>query len=240
VSDHFLLLGGHRQSEQDRHSWFIPIFSYHNYGSLADMPEKNTDYRLSGRKFWCLPFCWYANQCQLRPSRHPVVKTNHSELSTVAESQPVESEEKPKPRPVREYTFKHGAFPLWSYSDTRTPDTGSSTVKGAVLGLVYDYKHELGPDPTTKSGATNDYTRARVCWRLWHYERLNGNTSLDVFPTFTYDSKTNGFTKSSFLWRFFRYERSPGSTPALDVLFIPLSRPKTAASPSERAVKSRP
>ena len=78
--------------------------------------------------------------------------------------------------------------------------------------------------PGVRPVATNDYTRSRVLWRLWHYERLNGNVSVDVFPSFTYDRKTDGFKKVSFLWRGFRYERAPDGSRKLDVLFVPLKR----------------
>ncbi|HSU53326.1 MAG TPA: hypothetical protein VLT36_04635 [Candidatus Dormibacteraeota bacterium] len=129
--------------------------------------------------------------------------------------------------------------PIYSYSHSQSSDRGR-TVKASVLGFLYDYKHELGPGSSKKPAVTNDYTRARICWRLWHYERLNGNVSVDVFPSFTYDSKTNGFTKTSFLWRLFRYESSPGATPALDVLFVPVSRPQVKASNTEAMQSSIP
>ena len=61
-------------------------------------------------------------------------------------------------------------------------------------------------------------------WRLWHYEKLNGDVSVDVFPSFTYDRKTDGFKKVSFLWRFFRYEREANGETKVDALFIPLKR----------------
>jgi hypothetical protein len=228
VSDHFLLLGGHRQSQKDRHSWFLPIFSYHNYGSLAAAPEKPAEFRQYGREFWCLPWCWFENLYETHPSRRQTFNTNLSDPVGESQSQSAQTEPTNRTRITKEYSFKNGVFPFWSYSHRQTPERGASTVKGSALLLLYDYKHELGPNASAKPGTTNDYTRARVCWRLWHYERLNGNVSLDVFPTFTYDSKTNGFTKTSFLWRLFRYERAPGSTPALDVLFIPLARPRSA------------
>ena len=61
-------------------------------------------------------------------------------------------------------------------------------------------------------------------WRLWHYERLNGNVSVDVFPSFTYDRKTDGLKKVSFLWRGFRYERAPDGSRKIDILFVPVKR----------------
>src|SRR5262249_12429966 len=126
---------------------------------------------------------------------------------------------------VRKYSRKNGAFPFWTHGVETTPAEGKETVTGSLLLLLYDYKHEVEPaPPSAAGGATNDYTRARVLWRLWHYERLNGNVSVDVFPTFTYDHKTDGFSKTSFLWRLFRYEHAARGGTKLDVLFIPLRR----------------
>jgi hypothetical protein len=87
--------------------------------------------------------------------------------------------------------------------------------------LLYDHKHEK--NPATKDEPTTDYVRRRILWRLWHYERLNGDVSIDIFPAITYDTKTNGFHKVSFLWRLFRYEKGPKGK-KLDLLFIPLIR----------------
>jgi hypothetical protein len=65
--------------------------------------------------------------------------------------------------------------------------------------------------------------RSRVLWRLWHYERSNGDVSVDIFPAITYDTKTNGFKSASFLWRCFRYERGKDGK-KLDLLFVPIMR----------------
>jgi hypothetical protein len=125
---------------------------------------------------------------------------------------------------VREYTCRNSSFPFWSYVAKSTPAKDISKVEGSVGVLLYDYRHEVGPARGTKSGGTNDYTRARVLWRLWHYERLNGDVSVDVFPAITYDRKTDGYKKTSFLWRFYRYERAAAGSRKLDLLFIPLMR----------------
>jgi hypothetical protein len=125
---------------------------------------------------------------------------------------------------VRDYTRSHGIFPLWEYTSQSTPAEGVSRLDTSVLLWLYDYKREAGPLTGAGPVVTNDYTRSRVLWRLWHYERLNGDVSVDVFPSFTYDHKTDGFKKISFLWRGFRYERDPAGNRKLDVLFIPLQR----------------
>jgi hypothetical protein len=125
---------------------------------------------------------------------------------------------------VRTYQRKGGFFPLWSYSRQTTPAESTTHVTGSCLVRLYDYKHEFEPATRGKPGGTNDYTRARVLWRLWHYERQNGDVSVDVFPAFTYDHKADGFRKVSFLWRFYRNERAPTGGRKVDVLFVPVKR----------------
>jgi hypothetical protein len=125
---------------------------------------------------------------------------------------------------IRDYSRKHGVFPLWSYATSSTPVRNKSQMKGSVGVLLYDCRHEVGPSPGEKSGILNDYTRACVLWRLWHYERRNGNVSVDVFPSISYDRKTDGFRRISCLWRFYRYERAADGRKKLDVLFVPLMR----------------
>ena len=68
------------------------------------------------------------------------------------------------------------------------------------------------------------YKKRALLWRFWHWEELNGDVSLDVFPGFTYDSKKNSHTKTSFLWRFFRYERDSGKNTSIDIFFLPVWR----------------
>ena len=88
----------------------------------------------------------------------------------------------------------------------------------ALLGILYN--HEYRADRMKGES----HARHRVLWKLWDWERANGDVSLDVFPGFTYDSKTNGYAKTSFLWRFFRYENNPEKGTAADFLFIPVWR----------------
>ena len=94
---------------------------------------------------------------------------------------------------------------------------------------VVSCKRQSGAAP---DGAGRDYTRKRLLWRLWHYEKLNGDVSVDAFPAVTYDSRKDGFRKVSFLWRVFRYERGAESR-KLDILFLPppVLRGGTARSP---------
>ena len=119
-------------------------------------------------------------------------------------------------------------FPLWSYDRTRGVmfdlPSGEKTLDAekedfALLWFLYDYRRESVPEES------HEYARRRVLWRLYHYERLNGDESTDVFPAITYDRRQDGYRKFSFLWRLFRYERDPEKGTKLDVLFIPLRRP---------------
>ena len=119
-------------------------------------------------------------------------------------------------------------FPLWSHGRKRAVmfdlDSGAKTLDAekedfSLLWLLYDYKRESVPQED------HEYARRRVLWRLYHYERLNGDESTDVFPAITYDRRKDGYRKFYLLWRLFRYERDPEKGTKLDVLFIPLRRP---------------
>ena len=119
-------------------------------------------------------------------------------------------------------------FPLWSYGKKRSVmfdiDSGAKTLDAehedfSALLFLYDYKRESVPQEY------HEYVRRRVLWRLYHYEKLNGDESTDVFPAITYDRRKDGYRKFSFLWRLFRYERDPEKGTSLDVLFLPLRRP---------------
>ena len=101
----------------------------------------------------------------------------------------------------------------------RTKESDEETTDVSLLVWLYNYSRE-----TSRMDA-DTYTQHRVLWRLWDWERKNGDVSLDVFPGFTYDSKTDGYVKTSFFWRLFRYEKDPKKGTNLDLLFIPLCRP---------------
>ena len=124
-------------------------------------------------------------------------------------------------------TVSGGLFPLWStdaqletkLDGTRqTEDSGSS-----LLFALYDTKRKFktAADAASKP---SDYERRRILWRLWHYEKRNGDVSVDVFPAITYDTHTDGFRKTSFLWRLYRYEKHSDGGVDFDLLFLPLKR----------------
>ncbi|HEY5621157.1 MAG TPA: hypothetical protein VIR77_01010 [Pontiella sp.] len=111
--------------------------------------------------------------------------------------------------------------PLWTSTVNDQVSEGERTEESALLMLLYDRLHEQA----TGEEARN-YLRRRVLWRLYHYEKLNGDVSVDMMiPGVTIDSYKSGYFKCSLLWRLFRYEKDPenGKT-ELDLLFIPLRR----------------
>ena len=90
--------------------------------------------------------------------------------------------------------------------------------EASFLCWLYEYEREYD------RMKDDEYARHRVLWKLWDWEEVNGEVTLDVFPGFTYDSKKNGYSKTSFLWRFFRHEYHPEKGRAIDLLFIPIWR----------------
>lgn len=112
---------------------------------------------------------------------------------------------------------KERLFPLWRHELLEDFEESKREESSAWLLALSDSRTEKQTD--------RDYTRRRILWRLWHYEKLNGDSSVDVFPGITIDSYVNGYRKVSVLWRLFRYEKDPetGKTKA-DFLFIPVSR----------------
>ncbi len=114
-------------------------------------------------------------------------------------------------------------FPIWRTEQSEGVDAGWLRSEGHLLLILYDYKHEVGSG-LFKARSEYDYLRRRVLFRLYHYERLNGVTSTDIFPAITIDrNPVAGKYKVSFLWRLFRYERTPEKLD-IDLLFIPLRR----------------
>ena len=87
----------------------------------------------------------------------------------------------------------------------------------ALFGLVWSSRDE-------KIAGEHEYSKRALFWRLWHYETLNGDSTTDIFPFITCDSKKNGYRKTSFLWRFFRYENDPEKGKKVDLFFIPVWR----------------
>jgi hypothetical protein len=200
--DGTILWGRYWRHGEKSGSGLIPFYGYENFGTVPeDVASEKRDYRRYGKRFWSLPACWYRNETTLQRKRDP--------QSRVASST------------VQRHVKKHGVFPLWHYGRSEWSHSNRKDVGGSVLLLLYDYQRKVRDEDATHE--RDDYTRARVLWRLWHYERVNGNVSVDVFPAITYDRKTDGFKKLSFLWRFFRYEKGPEGK-KIDLLFVPVIR----------------
>ena len=88
---------------------------------------------------------------------------------------------------------------------------------GIFCNFFWHSKHEASKG--------HEYDMKSILWRFWHYEKLNGDVTVDSFPFFTYDSKTNGYSKTSLLWRLFRNEYDPKEDKRkVDVLFVPVWR----------------
>jgi hypothetical protein len=122
---------------------------------------------------------------------------------------------------VELHSKKHSIGPLWESSLSEDLVSDQSLKTTSLLGILYDTRREEG-DPENPD---HEYVRKRVLWRLFHYEKLNGDKSTDIFPAVTIDSYKNGYKKVSVFWRLFRYEKDPETgSKKLDLLFIPLKR----------------
>jgi len=179
----------------------FPFYSYRNRGPLDSEVPAGQNWATFGTSGRVLLLGSFRNEVHVLPEWRPG------------------QDRKTKPRLVRSHVRSNGVFPLWSFESRETKGTDELLKKGSVLLLLADYKREI--DRLADTGELNDYTRSRVLWRLWHYERINGKVSVDM-PGITYDSRPDGFRKFSFLWRVFRYEKGPEGT-KLDVI-IPLVR----------------
>ncbi len=121
---------------------------------------------------------------------------------------------------VTRYSKNQYVFPVWQRNVKDDVAAGKRLEDSSLLGLLYDTLHEQ-----EAGKEQHDYLRRRILWRLWHYEKLNGDVSVDAFPGITVDSYKNGYHKTSFLWRLFRYENDPETgRKKLDLLFIPFRR----------------
>ena len=88
---------------------------------------------------------------------------------------------------------------------------------GLLCNFFWHSKHEASKG--------HEYDMKSILWRFWHYEKLNGDVTVDSFPFFTYDSKTNGYSKTSLCWRLFRNEYDPKTDKrSVDFLFVPVWR----------------
>jgi hypothetical protein len=207
-----ILWGGYDGDARTGASGLFPIYHYRNQGAIGAAIAGNARYGDFGKDFWSLPACWYRNQAQVRPEYAAASSSQFDPRAKLATPTNI----------VTTRVRAHGFFPLWSYSAHETAKKGSLDVDASLLLWLYDYQHKVNP-VAGQPGATNDYVRSRVLWRVWHHERTNGDVSVDLFPGITYDRKRDGFKKVSFLWRLFRYENGKDGR-KLDLLYIPVVR----------------
>ncbi len=193
----FLWAFSHRKG-QTSHSIFFPFYGYDNRGPITKEPPVQTQATTQGSDFLCLPWCW------------------RTDLRTVS------AVNKKTAQVAYKDEYSHGAFPLWSYTQ-ETSSVGRLKESGSLLLMLYDTRHEITPQSDAPAGK-NDYQRRRVLWHAWHYEKLNGDVSVDCLPGITYDAKADGFRQYSWLWRLYRWQRDAQGHRKLDLLFIPLIR----------------
>lgn len=186
-------------------SSLFPLYSYVNHGSgevgegMAASGSGSVRQNLeSGREFWCLPVCWYSNLIRNRP---------------------VYEDGRYKGEYARFAEKKHGVFPVWSYSSRNNMKNGKSSSDMTLLLRLYDSRYESEPDQS------HEYIRRRVLWRLYHYEKLKGDVSVDIFPFITYDSKAEGDRSFSFMWRLFSYRKTDKGR-KVHILFVPFGKGK--------------
>jgi hypothetical protein len=194
-----------RGSSDYRSAGFFPLFGHSDYTSVTRDPKRQVTVESANRSDRLLLLGWSSeSETVNRSSSDPVQPGNDFHMTTL----------------------DRGLFPLWrSETRVKTRLNGSPlsrTDESAFLLALYDTKRNT----VEAGGATPslDYTRRRILWRVWHCERRNGDTRVDLFPFITLDSRADGFRKTSFLWRFYRYERAPDGKVALDLCFLPLVR----------------
>jgi hypothetical protein len=193
------LWGGYSSDGKTSRCQMFPLFGYRNMGDIDKADRDVTGFSQYGKRFWCLPVCWYQNTLNSFGKSALKEGTVHMRIK------------------------KHGFLPFWSHESRINEDGVEKFVNGSVLLKLFDYEREVLPPAPGEE--LNDYTRKRILWRIWHYEKSNDEVSVDTFPFITYDSRPDGFKKVSFMWRMFRYEKNKDGR-KLDLLFIPLMRTK--------------
>jgi hypothetical protein len=196
------LWGRYWKRDRQGGSHLLPLYYYRNRGDIDDFVPGPRATQIAGKNLWIFPSIWYANQ--IRAGRSTRVGPDKDAGFT------------------RTYCKNNGFFPLWNYSREHTPEKNRLDVDSNLLCLLYSYKHEVKPRPAAGADVT-DYTRARILWKLWDYQRKDGSVRVDIFPGITYDREEDRKKEIAFLLRFFRYKRT-GSRKELDLLYIPVAR----------------
>lgn len=194
TAEGFMLWGRFRSDRESAQRDLFPLFHYARRGERPSASASASAARASySREFWCLPGWWYENAARDPGTAH---------VSTW------------------ETRRRHGAFPLWSYSEESDAQTGRHSAF-RVLGILYDDIRRSPPGGAT--AAAPEYLRKRILWRFWHYQRSGQDVTVDMFPAITYDRVASGQHGFSFLWRFIRYDTGPEGTKC-DLLFLPVKR----------------
>jgi hypothetical protein len=114
--------------------------------------------------------------------------------------------------------------PLWAHTETgvlgKAPDVAETSV---LLGAWSSRKEKVtapGSDQATLQ------CRKRLLWWLWRYDRTGQDMAMDIFPGISVDRKGNGFKKTAFFYRLYRNEVSPDGKRKMDILFVPILRPR--------------
>ncbi len=115
-------------------------------------------------------------------------------------------------------------FPLWNYERYEDLEEDRLHKDFSLLWYLYDYRLRRSLPTQEDPERPEEYVRSRLLWRLLHYERVDADKTLDVFPGITWDRKADGYRQFSFMWRLFRIERTEDGGRNLDFLFIPLMR----------------
>lgn len=114
-------------------------------------------------------------------------------------------------------------WPLWEYERDSAPARAYEKTEFSLLYWLYDYRAVSGAK--LPEGKTENRARARILWRIMHYERQGVHKTLDIFPFITWDKKEDtGYRKLSFIWRLLRYQREDTGHLNLDLLFLPVWR----------------
>lgn len=116
------------------------------------------------------------------------------------------------------YNRKSNRVVNFDYETKEKVFDGEFVESFSLFGLIWSSRKE-------NIAEEHHYLKRSLLWRLWHYENLNGDSTMDIFPCITCDKKKNGYSKISFLWRFFRYEKDPDKGTSIDFFFIPIWRP---------------
>lgn len=119
---------------------------------------------------------------------------------------------------------KNMFVPFWAHTETgvlgKAPDVAETSV---LLGAWNSRKEKVA---APGSDQTVTQCRKRLLWWLWRYDRNGADMAMDIFPGISIDRKGDGFKKTAFFYRLYRNEVTPDGKRKMDILFIPILRPR--------------